>query len=98
MLRAGRLAGSCGPEPRILRDRRAVPSRPDRKTPTGGSAERMARTTIHVCVTCRLADDPLEEQHGRAGARLHRAVADLAAQRAAPVDIVPVECLSVCKR
>lgn len=58
----------------------------------------MARTTIHVCVTCRLADDPLEEQHGRAGARLHRAVADLAAQRAAPVDIIPVECLSVCKR
>jgi predicted metal-binding protein len=58
----------------------------------------MADTTIHICVTCRAAEDPLEVEHGRAGARLHKAVADLAAERNAPVRVVGVECLSVCKR
>jgi predicted metal-binding protein len=52
-------------------------------------------TTIHICTTCKSADDPSEE---RAGARLYRNVADLAAARGANVRIVPVECLSVCKR
>lgn len=52
-------------------------------------------TIIHICVTCRSADDPSED---RAGARLHRAVAALAQERGAPVRVVPVECLSVCKR
>jgi predicted metal-binding protein len=53
------------------------------------------KTTIHVCITCRSADDTAEE---RAGARLYRNVRDLAAERGDDVAIVPVECLSVCKR
>jgi predicted metal-binding protein len=52
-------------------------------------------TTIHICVTCRSADDPSED---RAGARLLRAVRELAAERGDDLRIVPVECLSVCKR
>jgi predicted metal-binding protein len=55
-------------------------------------------TTIHICTTCR---DPLDEAAGietRAGARLHAAVVALAAQRGGDVEIVGVECLSVCKR
>lgn len=56
------------------------------------------RTLIHICITCRRADEPLEPRDERSGARLHRAVEALAAERGAPVDIVAVECLSVCKR
>ena len=52
-------------------------------------------TTIHICVTCKSADDAPDE---RAGARLLRAVRELAAERGSDVTIVPVECLSVCKR
>lgn len=52
-------------------------------------------TCIHICVTCRSADDLSED---RAGARLHRAVVALAKERGAAVRVVPVECLSVCKR
>jgi predicted metal-binding protein len=52
-------------------------------------------TKIYVCVTCRLANEPLEPRDQRAGARLY---AELAAQDAAGFEIVPVECLSVCKR
>lgn len=52
-------------------------------------------TTIHICATCRSADDPCEE---RAGARLLRAVRELATERGDDVRIVAVECLSVCKR
>jgi predicted metal-binding protein len=58
----------------------------------------MAATHIYVCTTCKLADEaglPAEE---RAGARLHRALSTLAQERLAPVHIIPVECLSVCKR
>ncbi|PSC06694.1 metal-binding protein [Alsobacter soli] len=58
----------------------------------------MEPTTIHICVTCRVTDDPLEAEQGRAGARLHREVAKLAEERGAAVRVVPVECLSVCKR
>jgi predicted metal-binding protein len=53
-------------------------------------------TTVYVCTTCRDPADPPEAE--RAGARLHRAVEALAAQRGDPVEIVAVECLSVCKR
>ncbi|MCP8940862.1 DUF1636 domain-containing protein [Alsobacter sp. SYSU M60028] len=56
------------------------------------------RTTIHVCVTCKRADEADRPREDCAGARLHRAVAALAAETSAPVDIVPVECLSVCRR
>ena len=51
-------------------------------------------TRIYVCVTCRDAD---ETAPVRAGARLHAALAD--ACRSEPgLTVVPVECLSVCKR
>lgn len=55
-------------------------------------------TTIHVCVTCKGEDDADRAKEDRAGARLHRALEALAAERGAPVNIVAVECLSVCKR
>jgi predicted metal-binding protein len=55
----------------------------------------MSPTTIWVCVTCRGAEEPAEPRTQRAGARLFAAMAPLAF---AGVEIVPVECLSVCKR
>jgi predicted metal-binding protein len=51
-------------------------------------------TTIYVCVTCRREGD-LDEV--RAGARLHTDLADLC-RGDTGLAIVPVECLSVCKR
>lgn len=54
-----------------------------------------ATTTIHVCVTCRAVDEPLEPKAERAGARLHAALAAAADDQ---VSVAPVECLSVCKR
>ena len=58
----------------------------------------MATTHIYVCTTCKLADEAGAPAHERSGARLHRALAALAEERQAPVSIIPVECLSVCKR
>ncbi len=58
----------------------------------------MAVTHIYVCTTCKLADEAGLETHERAGARLHRALSARAAEREATVKIIPVECLSVCKR
>ena len=58
----------------------------------------MAVTHIYVCTTCKLADEAGLAAPERAGARLHRALSALASEREAPVDIIPVECLSVCKR
>ena len=43
-------------------------------------------------------DDPGERPGERPGARLFRALRLAAARRAAPVELIPVECLSVCKR
>jgi predicted metal-binding protein len=54
-----------------------------------------AATTIHVCITCRSAGEPLEPKTERAGARLLAALSALADDR---VRITAVECLSVCKR
>jgi predicted metal-binding protein len=54
------------------------------------------KTTVYVCTTCRDPADPPEAE--RAGARLHRAVRALAAARGDSVEIIGVECLSVCKR
>jgi predicted metal-binding protein len=54
-----------------------------------------SKTTIHVCVTCRQPDEPLEPRSERSGARLHAA---LAADADDGFEIVAVECLSVCKR
>jgi predicted metal-binding protein len=56
----------------------------------------VATPTIHVCVTCRSAADP--DEAARPGARLLEGLRRVAGERAAPVEIVPVECLSVCKR
>ena len=58
----------------------------------------MAATQIYVCTTCKLADEAGHAASERAGARLHRALSALASERQSPVVIIPVECLSVCKR
>jgi len=58
----------------------------------------MAVTHIYVCTTCKLPDEADFAAPERAGARLHRALSALASEREAPVEIIPVECLSVCKR
>ena len=58
----------------------------------------MAATQIYVCTTCKLADEAGHAASERAGARLHRALSALASERQSPVAIIPVECLSVCKR
>ena len=55
-------------------------------------------THIYVCVSCRAAGQPLEPREERAGFQLF---ADLAAHQGAQdaaIRLVPVECLSVCKR
>jgi predicted metal-binding protein len=54
------------------------------------------RTTIHVCTTCRAADEPLEPKEARAGARLYQELSRDPASDG--FDVIPVECLSVCKR
>ncbi len=55
------------------------------------------KTRILVCTKCRMAGESKEPMQDRAGARLYREIASVAAA-AADVEIVPVECLSVCKR
>lgn len=54
------------------------------------------RTTIHVCTTCRLGDEPLEPREARSGARLFREINARANDE--EFEVIPVECLSVCKR
>ena len=58
--------------------------------------ELLAPMMLYVCTTCRDADHVVGQGAPCAGARLFAAIS------AAPVDpaitIVPVECLSVCKR
>ena len=54
------------------------------------------RTTIHVCTTCRLGDEPLEPKEARSGARLYRELSERLSDEA--FELIPVECLSVCKR
>jgi predicted metal-binding protein len=55
------------------------------------------QTSIHICITCRNAGDP-KDAGERPGARLYRALLQAVARRDAPVELIPVECLSVCKR
>jgi predicted metal-binding protein len=55
-------------------------------------------TSIHICITCRRAGAPTEDVGERPGARLYRALRQAALRRAAPVELIAVECLSVCKR
>ena len=52
-------------------------------------------TTIYVCTTCRAPDDPSPE---RAGQRLFADLTQTAESQGSDVQIVGVECLSVCKR
>lgn len=53
-----------------------------------------SRPTIHVCISCRAAGEP--DDAARPGARL---LGDLLARSGdGAAAIVPVECLSVCKR
>jgi len=54
------------------------------------------RTTIHVCTTCRFGDEPLEPKEARSGARLYRELSARANDE--EFEVIPVECLSVCKR
>ena len=53
---------------------------------------------LYVCTTCRAPDDVSDEPAARGGARLARALESEARSRGADIEIVPVECLSVCKR
>ena len=55
------------------------------------------KTKILVCTKCRMAGEPKEPMENRAGSRLYREMAEVAAD-ADDVEIVPVECFSVCKR
>jgi len=55
--------------------------------------------TIHICTSCRAEGEALEPREARAGSRLHAALTDAAGQDGAPsVRIIPVDCMSVCKR
>ena len=54
-------------------------------------------TTVYVCVTCRAEDDAGVEAEARAGHRLLSALRDAIGQETG-IHLVPVECLSVCKR
>ncbi|MBV8447219.1 MAG: DUF1636 domain-containing protein [Hyphomicrobiales bacterium] len=53
-------------------------------------------TSIHICITCRHAGEPDDAE--RPGARLYRALRQVASRRDISVELIPVECLSVCKR
>ncbi len=56
-----------------------------------------ASTTVYVCVTCRAEGEPPLPLEGRAGRRLLDALgAELGTDLS--FGLVPVECLSVCKR
>ncbi|WP_181704194.1 DUF1636 family protein [Chthonobacter albigriseus] len=52
--------------------------------------------TVYVCTTCRREDDPADGPRG--GATLAAALAAGNEAAGSPVAVVPVECLSVCKR
>ena len=64
-------------------------------SPSPSSERAAAPTTVLVCVTCRRAEDAADAP--RAGARLAEALT-AAAEARDDVRVVPVECLSVCKR
>ena len=59
--------------------------------------DKPAPMTVYVCVTCRAEGEPPLPLEERAGRRLLDALgAELGADPS--IDLVPVECLSVCKR
>jgi predicted metal-binding protein len=55
----------------------------------------MAETTIYVCTTCKMPDDPSDL---RAGQRLCDILQNAITVSGAPFRVEGVECLSVCKR
>ncbi len=55
----------------------------------------MVSTKVYVCITCKVAGEDAEE---RAGARLFRMLNEQNTLSDTPIELVPVECLSVCKR
>jgi len=58
-----------------------------------------ARTTIFVCVSCRLPIDGNESDFEKPGSELAAAIeAHLQGAGASGIDVRPVECLAVCKR
>ncbi len=58
-----------------------------------------ARTTIFVCVSCRLPLDGDEKDFEKPGGELAAAIeAHLKGAGATGIEVRPVECLSVCKR
>lgn len=55
-------------------------------------------TTLHVCISCRSEGEALEPRDARAGARLFAALKSAAEAAGRDIAIVPVDCMSVCKR
>src|SRR5262249_47721470 len=59
------------------------------------------KVTLHVCVTCRRGDEPLEPREARSGARFFEHLKSHAGSDVPPgveLELKPVECLSGCKR
>ena len=54
-------------------------------------------TRLYVCTTCRADGEPALPLDARAGARLFASL-DAALREDVTVELIPVECLSVCKR
>jgi predicted metal-binding protein len=56
--------------------------------------------TLHVCITCRRGEEPLEPKQERSGAKMWNAFAGQIENRlnASGICLLPVECLSGCKR
>lgn len=61
------------------------------------SVEGSAPTRLLVCTTCRAEGEPASPPEARAGARLFRTLVEATAGDPG-VELVPVECLSVCRR
>jgi predicted metal-binding protein len=55
--------------------------------------------TLHVCITCRRGEEPLEPKEERSGYKMRLALADVMEKGwPAGIELKPVECLSGCKR
>ena len=57
-----------------------------------------AITQVYVCISCRTPGQPLEPRSERAGAVLYARLRDHPGAADAAIRLVPVDCLSVCKR
>lgn len=57
-----------------------------------------ARVTLHVCITCRRGEEPLEPRDERSGAKLRIALTEALKRYEEGIDLLPVECLSGCRR